>query len=88
MAKSAEETAQVMSSFVNNMNCGIDEFVKIMSRDHRTLQQTFTNLCFAWIRECSDKNETGNFDERNEHSVYKCAEIIDTIDLNSFRKEV
>lgn len=84
----AEETAQKMSSFINGMNCPVDEFVEIMARDHRTLQQAFTNLCFAWIRKCSDKNETGDFDQRNEHSVYKCAEIIDTIDLDTFRKEV
>ena len=79
--KDAKEAAQAMSDFVNNMTCPIEEFVQNMNREHRTLQQTFTNLCFAWMRNCAKKYEEGNFDLRNEHSCQKSAEIVEKVDL-------
>ena len=79
--KDSKEAAQAMSDFVNNMTCDIDGFVKGMIAEHRTLQQTFTNLCFAWIRKSAERYEQGNYDGRNEYSCKKCAEIVEKIEL-------
>lgn len=82
MAKDTEETVKAMSNFVNNMTCPIPDFVLEMTREHRTLQQTFTNLCFAWIRKCAQNHWAGNFDGRNEHSCKKSAEIVEKVDIH------
>ena len=79
--KDAKEAVKEMQDFVNNMSCPIDEFVEGMSYEHRTLQQTFTNLCFAWIRKAAEMKEQGRFDLRNQHSVEKCAEIVEKVEL-------
>ena len=41
-------------------------FVERMSREHRTLQQTFTRLCIKWLQHLS---QTEHYDLRNEASV-------------------
>jgi len=81
MAKDTKETVRAMSEFVNNMGCPIEEFVEGMANEHRTLQQTFTNLCFAWIRQCALQHHNGNFDLRNKHSCEVSAEIAEKVDL-------
>jgi len=79
--KDAKEMALAMSDFVNNMTCPMDEFISQMNREHRTLQQTFTDLCFSWIRNCAERHQRGDFDLRNEYSCKKSAEIVEKIDL-------
>ncbi len=48
-----------------------DEFIKAMSREHRTLQQSFTRLVFLWIEHCA--TDEYRHDLRNEatHRVSK-----------------
>lgn len=55
MAKSrAEEAVQALSHMVNAMgNSDKKEFIELMNREHRTLQQSFTGLCFNWIENCA-----------------------------------
>lgn len=43
-----------------------EDFLKIISREHRSLQEEFSSLCIQWFEICS-KNNYG-FDGRNEYS--------------------
>jgi len=79
---STKEAVRTMSDFVNNMCHDPQEFVDLMAREHRTLQQCFTNLCFRWIRKCAEQGEEGNFDLRNEYSCQKSAEIVKAVDVH------
>jgi hypothetical protein len=54
---------------------------KALSNSHRTLQQTFTMLCFAWIRYLA-KLETYQFDGRNEASVKAARKIVAEFDTD------
>jgi hypothetical protein len=72
--------AEMMSRFCNVMTHNKEEFVKAMGYEHRTLQQCFTNLCFAWIRECAKKKEDGLFDARNEWSCKVSKQIVDAVE--------
>jgi len=58
-----------------------EQFLVSMGREHRTLQQSFTGLCFAWMKTCAKKLGKRDFDLRNEYSVKKCAEIVEKVEL-------
>jgi hypothetical protein len=79
----AIDAAHCLSDFVNDMTRDEELFLTTMSREHRTLQQSFTGLCFAWIRKCAEKAESGDFDGRNEYSVEKCKEVLEKVELLS-----
>ena len=36
-------------NYVNNGSSNYKEFARLMSYEHRTLQQQFTKLCIAWL---------------------------------------
>jgi len=76
----AIEAVRTLSSFVNDMNRDEAQFLNSMAREHQTLQQSFTGLCFAWINHCA-KMDFRNIDGRNEWSVSKCKEIVEKTDL-------
>lgn len=78
--KNTKEAVKEMSEFVNNMSCPIDEFIEGMANEHRTLQQTFTNLCLAWIRKCAENHSKGNFDGRNLASCEVSRQIVETVE--------
>ena len=78
--KDSVNAAREMSDFVNNMSCDQKAFVEEMANQHRTLQQSFTSLCFAWIRQCSGQFEDKNFDGRNEWSCKVSAEIVEKVE--------
>jgi len=68
--KSSEEMAREISRYVNNV-CheeDIRNFVKAMACEHRTLQQSFTRLCVAWLEDLG-RREENHYDLRNEASV-------------------
>ena len=70
----AKEVAQVMSRFVNGGGSHqTAEFIEEMGRDHRTLQQSFTKVCFAWIKHLA---EVERYDARNEASILACRKIL------------
>jgi hypothetical protein len=76
MAKpTGEEAARFMADFVNNFTPEIEEFVKTMASEHRTLQQSFTGLCLAWLKALAELPE-GRWDLRNEASVEIAKEIM------------
>lgn len=76
----AREVAEMMSRFCNVMTHNKEEFIEEMSYEHRTLQQCFTNLCFAWIRKCAEKHDDGNFDARNEWSCKVSKQIVEKVE--------
>lgn len=73
---SATETAQTIGEFVNIMGYGLDEFIEEMSCKHRTLQQSFTNLCVAWFEDLAKRE---HFDARNEASVMLARKFVERI---------
>jgi len=78
--KDPAEAAKAMSDFVNNMSLNERAFVEEMNKEHRTLQQSFTGLCFAWIRHCAEKYEKGLYDGRNEAACKLSAEIVENVE--------
>jgi hypothetical protein len=65
-----------ISNYVNSYRSDYKEFARLMSYEHRTLQQQFTKLCIAWLKELS---ETENYDLRNEGSVKFAKSIKDKL---------
>ena len=71
-----KDAVKAMSNYVNSFNVNYDEFAKQMSYEHRTLQQNFTRLCIAWLKQLS---ETEYYDLRNEGSVKFAQSIQDKL---------
>ena len=71
--------ADIVSSSLNTFGFSedIENFVKHMSREHRTLQQTFTRLCVAWLQHLATVNSC---DGRNEASVEFARSIKEELD--------
>jgi hypothetical protein len=66
MKTDTEKVVQAISDYVNSYSGKSKEFNLQMSRDHRTIQQSFTKLCFQWLEYvASDDYQT---DGRNEQS--------------------
>jgi hypothetical protein len=60
------EAVNSMSTFVNTFSRKDEEFVKEMAKEHRTLQQSFTRLCWAWIEFTA--SDEYRYDGRNHQS--------------------
>lgn len=43
-----------------------ETFCRIMEKEHRLLQQLFTDLCVKWLETCA--KDTYRYDSRNERS--------------------
>lgn len=73
MKQNAEEVSNMLCSlgFVPELFCAE------MKKDHRTIQQNFTRLCFEWIKTCATDDYL--HDERNRASHVKCKAIVDTM---------
>jgi hypothetical protein len=69
-----EKLVEEITDFVNTYSLRGDAFNEAMSREHRTLQQSFTRLCLKWI-EYVASDEYG-FDGRNEASHDICKTMI------------
>ncbi len=76
----AQETARMMSDAVNAYSFNNKAFCEQMGREHRTLQQSFTRLCFEWIRYCA---EMEHYDDRNRASVENCGLLKEVMDEQS-----
>lgn len=74
MEKTKEQIAQEqLSNSINCFNFNNKKFVEEFARDHRTLQQSFTSLCLAWIEYVGSPDY--QFDGRNELSHQQCEKI-------------
>lgn len=63
-----DKNQEIASTIMEAVNCFVDEkeITKSMSKEHRTLQQSFTRLCVEWLKALST---TPYYDYRNEASV-------------------
>jgi hypothetical protein len=55
---------------------GCKEFAQLLSREHRTIQQSYTRMCVAWLEELAGQK---NFDMRNEASVNLGKEFVEKV---------
>lgn len=69
--------AKKLSDALGNFGFNPELFCEEMVKDHRTIQQNFTRLCFEWIKKCA--SEDYRHDERNRASHVKCKEIVETM---------
>ena len=76
MAQRDKDIVEEISNYVNSYSSDYKEFARLMSYEHRTLQQNFTKLCIAWLKELS---ETESYDLRNEASVKFAQSIKDKL---------
>jgi len=65
-----------ITNYVNTMSLKPEEFTDSMSRQHRTLQQSFTRLCLKWIEYCA--SEEYRYDPRNEAAHDICKQMVET----------
>lgn len=73
-----DEIVQQISDYVNSYSThNLKYFGERMGREHRTLQQCFSNLCIAWIRHLAEQEM---FDLRNEDSVKLAKELAPVIE--------
>jgi len=79
----AEAAAKEVANFANEMSMDMQSFVDAIANEHRTIQQAFTGLCFAWIRKAAEQYDKGDFDGRNEYSVEQCEKITKYVDVSS-----
>jgi hypothetical protein len=71
----AKETVENVTDYLNSFSNKEKEFIQEMNKEHRTLQQSFTKLCLAWLENCA--SEDYHFDGRNEDSHRISKEIVE-----------
>jgi hypothetical protein len=78
-----EKLAGLVSKFINIMcmEGRVNAFCRKMGREHRTLQQSFSKLCYAWIKFQSEQFDAGNYDGRNEYACKVAHKIMTDEDL-------
>jgi hypothetical protein len=70
----AKEITSAITNYLNSFSNKSEAFNQAMSNEHRTLQQTFTKLCLAWIEHVA--SEEYRVDGRNEASKNTCKDIL------------
>lgn len=75
--KDMKRAQEQVSNVLNDFGFNPEEFCKEMAKDHRTIQQSFTRLCFEWLKHCA--SEDYRHDERNRASHVKCKAIVETM---------
>ena len=66
-----EELVNEITNYINRFSLNPDEFNEKMGRQHRTLQQSFTRLCFAWIEYVADENYPHDLRNQASHEIAK-----------------
>lgn len=66
------ELANACTNYVNSFSCKEKDFAEAMSRQHRTLQQSFTRMIVAYL--CMQAQETD--DLRNQSSIEFSKKVI------------
>lgn len=69
------ELVSQITDYVNTFSLKPEEFTQAMSREHRTLQQSFTRLCLAWIEHCASIGY--RYDDRNKASHEIACRIVE-----------
>jgi len=72
-----EELATEMARLVNySSGDGSKAFIDKMSREHRTLQQSFTRMCLEWLEQVAEKEGPQFVDPRNADSQKTATRIM------------
>lgn len=66
MTTKDKKNVDTVSTMLNDFSFSAKGFCEGMTREHRTLQQSFTRLCIEWLQTCADANY--RYDGRNEAS--------------------
>lgn len=61
-----KNNVEMVSDMLNVLGFNSEDFCKEFSKEHRTLQQSFTRLCVEWLRTCA--SDDYHYDGRNEAS--------------------
>lgn len=70
--------ATAVSNIVNySGGTGINAFLEQMSKDHRTLQQSFTRMCLQWLEQVAERKGPQFTDLRNEKSQQISEQLMD-----------
>ena len=64
--RGATNVVNTLFNGLNTMGFDPKPYVNLMCRQHRTLQQSFTRLCFAWLKTVA--SDGYGYDGRNEAS--------------------
>lgn len=75
MEQTKEQKLQEEVSMAINGSFDAKAFAKAFAKDHRTLQETFTKVCIAWLEELATN---GSIDLRNQ-SAYEFAKKVMTV---------
>lgn len=76
--KEIQEIVESVTDVVNTFGDGqTDTFIHQMSFQHKTLQQSFTRLCFKWIEAVA--SDEYKVDGRNQHSHEICKKVVSTM---------
>jgi len=78
MTKENKETAaaKALAALANVMSHDKDEFARLVTCEHRTIQQQMFGLMLTTIRKWASVE---HFDARNEHTVMTCREIVEVV---------
>jgi len=78
-SKDEQQTKELTKQIMNYLNSGksIDALIQSIGKEHRTLQQVFTNVCISWLKYCANLE---HYDGRNEASVKLAKEIFEKIE--------
>lgn len=79
MSRETENVAKV-SLMLNSLSFDPEDFCKEFTKEHRTIQQSFTRLCIHWL--CTCASDDYRFDGRNEASHQVAKALIDSQDAD------
>ena len=74
------DNAQRLSDLLNSFQFNPERVCQAMTREHRTLQQSFTRLCIHWL--CTCASDEYQFDGRNEASHDIAKALIESQDAD------
>ena len=76
----SKKQANEVADMLNSLLFDYEGFCREMTRQHRTLQQSFTRLCIHWLATCS--SDEYQYDGRNEASHRIAKALIESQDAD------
>lgn len=80
MSNKSQEQVSKVTEMLNSMTFDYEGFCKEMTKEHRTLQQSFTRLCIEWL--CTCASDDYKYDGRNEASHLIAKALIESQDAD------
>jgi len=86
IGKDMEKVWEMLSNAINNFNdtTNAEAFFNQLTRQHRTLQQSFWRMMIFTIKEYAKLRESGWYDLRNEESVKMCEGLAQWLEDNYY----